>query len=335
VLEKITRTVQRPGVVTLAISIIMHLAFVPLLVSGLIHRQADDYIPVYFESLPRDISFHETETQEKEPAYNPPEKPPEGQVVDAPVPHEILDDSTVDDEDVTYLSDKTVRVSKSSKSSAVMAGVYDVGAVTAGPSALQSDEMMPGAVMPEMVAGQQMKEAETAEIPLGKDAVNVQESPPGSAVQIFPTFKAVADAVKGSGLDKLEDVDEGDKTLLNTNEWKHAGFFLRVKNAVAQYWNPGAAFLMYDPSGSVYGYKDRETVVKVVLECDGGIKHLYVAHPSGAKFLDDEALDALRSAGPFPNPPQPLCDPAEKIIVFNFGFFVKVGDKPIIRVKKY
>jgi hypothetical protein len=334
--EKIGRFLQHPAFMAVVLSLIVHIAFVPLMVHWLLQGSHEyEYTPVYFKTIVRDVNAHDMEQEEKEPEYNPPEKPPEGQVVDAPVPYETPDEKVVDDEDVKYLSDKTVRVEKESKAAAVVAGSYDVGAVTAGPSDLQNKEVMPGAVVPEMTAGMKLKEAAEAEIPTGKDSVTMEEQPPGSAVQLFPTFKAVADAVKGSGLDKLDGVDDGEKTLLNTNEWKHAGFFLRVKNAVAQYWNPGAAFLVYDPTGSVYGYKDRETIVKVVLDCQGGIKHLYVQTPSGAKFLDDEALDALRSAGPFSNPPQPLCDPEEKIIVFNFGFFVKVGDKPIIRVKNY
>lgn len=333
--EKIFRFLQHPAFLAVILSMILHIAFVPFLVTALIERAKEyEYTPIYFKTIARDVSIHDMDEEKKEPEYNPTEKPPEGQVVDAPIPHETVRED-MDEDDVKYLSDKTVRTEKESKTSAMVAGSYDVGAVTAGPSELQNSETLPGAVMPEMLAGLHLKDSAEAEIALGKEEISVEESPPGSVIQLFPTFKAVADAVKGSGLDKLDGVEDGEKTLLNTNEWKHAGFFLRVKNAVAQHWSPGSAFLMYDPTGSVYGYKDRETIVKVVLTCSGGIKHLYVVHPCGAKFLDDEALDALKSAGPFSNPPKPLCDTEDQIIVFNFGFFVKVGDKPIIRVKKY
>ncbi|MFH1435827.1 MAG: hypothetical protein ABIJ56_08945 [Pseudomonadota bacterium] len=315
---------------------IMHIAFVPLVVTVLIDKEREiEYTPIFFKALDRDLAVRDIKEDPGEPEYDPPEKPPEGQVVDAPLPPDVNDKHEVDEKDVKFVSDKTVRTKTESKSPAVMAGAYDIGSVPAGPEELQDQLDTPGAVMPEMIAGELLKESEKGKKPLGTDLLTMEESPPGSAIQLLPTLKAVAEAVKGSGLDKLDDVEEGEKTLLNTTEWKHAGFFIRVKNAVAQYWHPGSAFLMYDPTGRVYGYKDRETVVKVVLDCKGTIKHLYVANPSGAKFLDDEALGALKSAAPFNNPPQPLCDPEDKIIVFNFGFFVKVGDKPIIRVKKY
>jgi hypothetical protein len=334
--EKILNFLEKPIVLAFWLSIVMHLAFVPLVVTGLILRDKETgYTPVFLSTINRNVAASQVVPEQKEPEYNPPEKPPEGQVVDSPVAPRRELESSKDDRDIKFLSDKTVRVKQESKSSAGLAGSYDVGSVTAGPGELHGKETTPGIVTPEMTAGMRLKEADSAEIPSGKDPVTMEESPPGSGIQFMPTFKAVADAVKGSGLDKLDGVEEGEKTLLSTNEWKYAGFFIRVKNAVAQYWDPGGAFLMYDPTGRVYGYKDRQTIVKVVLDCDGTIKHLYVLDPSGAKFLDDEALDALKSAAPFVNPPKPLCDPEDKIIVFNFGFFVKVGDKPIIKVKAY
>ena len=334
--EKIFRFFQHPVFITALLSVIMHIAFVPFVVTALIDKELEiEYTPIFFKSLDRDLAVQDIKEDPREPEYDPPEEPPEGQVVDAPVPPDVNDKHAVDEKDVKFISDKTVRTKKESKSLAVMVGTYDVGSVPAGPEELQDQLDMPGVLTPETIAGELLKETEKGKKPLGTDLVTMEESPPGSAIQIIPSLKSVAEAVKGSGLDKLDDVEEGEKTLLNTIEWKHAGFFIRVKNAVSQYWHPGSAFLMYDPTGRVYGYKDRETVVKVVLNCTGTIKHLYIANPSGAKFLDDEALEALKIAGPFRNPPKPLCDPEDRIIVFNFGFFVKVGDKPLIRVKKY
>jgi hypothetical protein len=145
----------------------------------------------------------------------------------------------------------------------------------------------------------------------------------------------MAAAIQGSGIDNLENVEDGAKTALDTDEWQFAGFFNRIKNAVAQHWHPGSAYAVHDPTGRVYGYKDRETVIKVVLECDGKLKHTYIKQPSGAEFLDDVAVSAIKKAAPFKNPPQDLCDTDEGIIAFNFGFLVKVGDNSLIKVKKY
>jgi len=320
--------------ITLVISVIIHLAFLPILIPILFHgNQNYDYTPVFIEKIPREISSTSEKEEEKEPDYNPLEKIPEGQVVDSPfaLPQNL--DKYKEPDHPKFLSDKTVRVKKETKSPMQVAGNYDVGSITAGPEELSGKGNTPGFISPSLEGRDKLKENEEGSVQKRNGSEGAEERPPGDSIQILPTFKTIAEAVKGSGIDNLEGVEEGDKTLINTIEWKYAGFFLRVRNLVAQYWNPAGAFLMYDPTGRTYGYKDRETIVRVVLDCDGSIKKLYVAHPSGAKFLDDEALNALRSAAPFSNPPKPLCDPENKIIVFNFGFFVKVGDKPIIRVK--
>ena len=141
--------------------------------------------------------------------------------------------------------------------------------------------------------------------------------------------------LSGTGLDLLKDVDEGEETLLNTKQWKFASFFLRVKAQIEQYWRPDIAFLTHDPTGRIYGYKDRETIVRVVLNEDGSLKDIFIIKPSGAPFLDREALHAIKRASPFPNPPKELIDPKEKIIVFNCAFFVEVGSSPILHIKRY
>ena len=49
--------------------------------------------------------------------------------------------------------------------------------------------------------------------------------------------------------DHVEGVDVGDATFLNTREWKFAGFFNRVKQNVAEVWNPMDAARVRDPTG--------------------------------------------------------------------------------------
>ena len=82
---------------------------------------------------------------------------------------------------------------------------------------------------------------------------------------------AAAEAGGGAPNDDLHGVDPGDGTYLNTREWKYASFFNRVKRAVAEEWHPDIVYLRHDPSGNVYGTRDRVTVLRIHLKPDGAL----------------------------------------------------------------
>lgn len=324
------------GLAALAVTVLMsgvaHLAFVPILVTILMREPPrEEYHLVQFEGLPRDLSPQDQE--EPEPEYDPDVDLPERQVVDAPDPPEP--DPEPREDEAQWLSDKTVKVKKQSKAATRLKGAFQVGSATAGPAGLTGEKETPGLISKPVEAGQDFEPAEEGTVLMGESPYEYEQDPDKPAVNLMPTFNAMAAAVQGSGIDALEGVEEGPETLLDTDEWQYAGFFNRVKSAVAQHWHPGPAYSVNDPTGRVYGYKDRETVVKVVLQCDGKLKHTYVKKPSGADFLDDVAVKAIKKASPFINPPKDLCDAQSGIIAFNFGFLVKVGDSSFIKVKKF
>jgi TonB family protein len=124
--------------------------------------------------------------------------------------------------------------------------------------------------------------------------------------------------------DHVEGVDVGDSTFLNTREWKYAGFFNRVKQTVAENWNPMSAAQSRDPDGSRYFYKDRTTVLAVTLNQQGGVTDIKVARSSGLPFLDQTAVEAFERAQPFVNPPNGLADSRGEIR-FTFGFHIDTG----------
>ena len=134
--------------------------------------------------------------------------------------------------------------------------------------------------------------------------------------------------------DYIKDVPKGEETLLNSKEFRYATFFNRVKRGVSDHWNPGEVYLRHDPYGNIYGVKDRYTVLNVVLDSDGGLSDVSVAHSSGVGFLDDEAVHAFQLASPFPNPPQGLLE-NDGLIRFQFGFFFEIGDRPKIRAFRF
>lgn len=118
--------------------------------------------------------------------------------------------------------------------------------------------------------------------------------------------------------------DEGETTLVNSRSFRYWDFFQRVKEGVRGTWDPGPVYRGRDPTGNAYGAQDRLTVVSVILDAQGGVQRLEVVRKSGLPFLDQEAIRAFRSAGPFPNPPAGLADDAGRI-AFNFGFLLEVG----------
>jgi TonB family protein len=127
-----------------------------------------------------------------------------------------------------------------------------------------------------------------------------------------------------SDVSPMDDVAEGDGTYLNTREWKHSSFFNRVKQNVGMVWDPTTIIRRRDPTGEVYLYKDRYTLLSVTLDANGGVKSVAVNRSSGVDFLDSEAIEAFRRAQPFPNPPPALQDEHGEIR-FTFGFYLETN----------
>ena len=125
--------------------------------------------------------------------------------------------------------------------------------------------------------------------------------------------------------DHLPDVTrEGEETLLNANRYKYADFFYRVKDTVRRHWHPDRVYRTRDPSGRVYGVKDRYTVLHVTLDESGYLKRMVTSKRSGLDFLDLEARSAFKRAHPFPNPPSGLlADGGE--VRFQFGFYFELS----------
>ena len=125
--------------------------------------------------------------------------------------------------------------------------------------------------------------------------------------------------------DHLPDVKrEGEETLLNANRYKYADFFYRVKDTVRRHWHPDRVYRSRDPSGRVYGVKDRYTVLQVTLDESGYLKRMVTSKRSGLDFLDMEARSAFKRAHPFPNPPSGLlADGGE--VRFQFGFYFELS----------
>ncbi len=144
---------------------------------------------------------------------------------------------------------------------------------------------------------------------------------------LMPSKDMLERMVGGGCVDKLDGVEQGVATALNSKRWKYASFFNRMKRRVAQEWKPAQVFVRRDPTGRVYGTKDRVTVLEVSLKPGGRLARVIISKGSGIDFLDNEAIRAFRQAQPFPNPPKGLIDSQTKLITFSFGFHFQIDGR--------
>lgn len=148
---------------------------------------------------------------------------------------------------------------------------------------------------------------------------------PSAPVKLFPTPEE-AERILGITPETVPDATSGKENAINSQKWLGASFFLRVREAVAQAWDPERVYRAHDPDGRVYGYKNWFTVLSITLDANGRLlEPVIIAQPSGLRFLDLEAIRALRAAAPFLNPPKEIVDPATGRIKFRFGFLVEVN----------
>jgi TonB family protein len=120
--------------------------------------------------------------------------------------------------------------------------------------------------------------------------------------------------------DYLGRVPAGDRTSLNTREFKYALFFNRLKQKVGQAWHPHDAILRSEAAPSIWS-RSMATVVDVALSDTGRVAKIVVVQSSGFDFLDDESLAAFRRAAPFESPPAELLDPSRQVR-FHYTFHI-------------
>jgi TonB family protein len=181
--------------------------------------------------------------------------------------------------------------------------------------------------------GRNARTAQAAQPP--SPALGGPQVQPGATSALAPSQQQIARAIGSGTQDHLKDLDDGDETALNAKKWKFASFFNRVKSQVREHWRPVDVYRRRDPTGSIYGNKDRYTLLRVQLKPDGSLANLTLQTPSGVEFLDDEAMEAFKQAQPFPNPPPQLVDGGSGMIDFSFGFYLEISGAPRFKIFKY
>lgn len=124
--------------------------------------------------------------------------------------------------------------------------------------------------------------------------------------------------------DYVEEVGLGDFTHLNTVEYKHYGFFHRIRQKLEQFWGKS----LHEKANNIFRSGRRLpasdsliTSLQVTLNTKGEIVGVKILGTSGVRELDDAAIESFNEAGPFPNPPKDLL--VNGTATIEWGFVVK------------
>lgn len=166
------------------------------------------------------------------------------------------------------------------------------------------------------------KEQKTSEVknlglnglPLG-DTVSEQNS------ELRKSYASVGEGLSQTD-DYLDDVKEGDQTLLNTKEFIYYSYFMRVKDQLRSHWNPlirKNVQVLYAKDRNIAGLNVKATSVRITLDKSGYLEKIELLKTSGYEELDVAAIQAFRAAAPFLNPPMGLLEKDKRIrIVWDF-----------------
>ncbi len=133
--------------------------------------------------------------------------------------------------------------------------------------------------------------------------------------------------------DLLEGVKVGQRTLLNTREFQHFGFYERVKDQLRTYWKPEveerALFLM--AKGKRFGSRNLVTRKSIVLDADGRVQRVTTSRSSGIAEIDDAATKAFELAQRFPNPPAGMVG-KDGMVHLEWEFILEAHGLPSVKL---
>jgi len=111
--------------------------------------------------------------------------------------------------------------------------------------------------------------------------------------------------------DYIKGLKEGESTALNTREFMFYGYYQRIRERLDRAWVPilrTQINAIYRRGRMLASQMDYSTKVLVFMNGGGEIVKVQVVTESGAHDLDDAAIKAFNTAGPFPNPPKGIID---------------------------
>lgn len=142
-----------------------------------------------------------------------------------------------------------------------------------------------------------------------------------------PTLGMKNGHIKNKGLhssnDYIEDLELGDFTQVNTQEFKYFGFYNRIKYKLEKYWGQNIetqAQKLLKSGRSIASDQNHLTALFIQINHKGEILNVKIKSTSGLKELDEAAVKSFNQAGPFPNPPKGMLK--NNVATIEWGFVV-------------
>jgi len=132
--------------------------------------------------------------------------------------------------------------------------------------------------------------------------------------------------------DNLDGVNNGNRTILSTREFKYFSYYNRIKDLLRQYWKPSVEQRLYKmwARGNSVTKDELVTSLVVLLDGQGRIQKISRVLSSGHSELDDAAIESFQKAGPFPNPPKGIIED-DGFVRIKWDFVLKTEATPRIQ----
>lgn len=218
------------------------------------------------------------------------------------------EDQLIDDEDdveTMFLSDRTQRVKKQTRAT-------EFGSVAGSGKNADGKDQTAESAQERMARLEKIK--------------GLWELPPPN--QKFESA-GNSDLSRGN-MDLLNDnISVSSGTLLNTDEYKYASFFNRIKEAVAPRWEPRIQVFLRKTM--VLGQGIFSTKCAFWLDAEGEVQRVDVIESSGSNELDLIARQSIAEVGTFLNPPETLKS-ENGLFKVELGFLVD-ATQPRVRTR--
>ncbi len=142
----------------------------------------------------------------------------------------------------------------------------------------------------------------------------------------------IGSGFSGSTDDYLENLREGERTILSTREFRYFSYYQRIKDRLRQYWKPMIQTEIQKlwQKGIMLKKDELVTRLQVLLNEKGEIEKVSRIMGCGIRELDSVAIDAFHKASPFPHPPSGIIE-SDGLVRINWDFILKLETAPVVR----
>ncbi|GIL16611.1 MAG: hypothetical protein BroJett040_03620 [Oligoflexia bacterium] len=246
------------------------------------------------------ISIDLIETSDAEVVEQKPEEMTPKQVVDQS-DHQLNDEI---DPNAKYLSKHNQKVQK--QTVAQNRGEFQNIAKSGARGKISLDQFKPSFDITKSIHDRESQERAREE-ELEKNALLANQKKPTQKSQQTPP----AGGDVSQTLDYIPNLDPGLETLLSTREFTYFSYYARIKTQLNQHWGPKLKerlTRLYREGRNIASTENKITKCLVTLDKTGNLVKVQIIGNSGVHDVDEAAVDAFRSAAPFPNPPRGIID---------------------------